>query len=81
MPLFVVALWHRAGSYTDRRSPSGGQHQRHLKSLKGFLAPIFPLSFTGTLQTLLLAIFGQLQILVDPYTDFEKATVGVRALQ
>ena len=26
-------------------------------------------------------MFGHLEILVDPYTDFAKGTVGVRALQ
>ena len=26
-------------------------------------------------------MFGQLEILVDPYTDFAKGTVGVRGLQ
>ena len=26
-------------------------------------------------------MFGQLEILVDPYTDFAKGTDGVRALQ
>ena len=26
-------------------------------------------------------MFGQLEILVDPYTDFAKGTTGVRALQ
>ena len=30
---------------------------------------------------LLIGMFGQLEILVDPYTDFAKGTVGVRALQ
>ena len=29
----------------------------------------------------MIGMFGQLEILVDPYTDFAKGTVGVRALQ
>ena len=30
---------------------------------------------------LLIGMFGQLEILVDPYIDFAQGTVGVRALQ
>ena len=35
----------------------------------------------GNFSDLLIGIFGQLEIFVDPYTDFAKGTVGVRALQ
>ena len=35
----------------------------------------------GNFADLLFGMFGQLEILVDPYTDFAKGTVGVRALQ
>ena len=35
----------------------------------------------GNFSDLLIGMFGQLEILVDPYTDFAKGTVGVRALQ
>ena len=35
----------------------------------------------GNFNDLLIGMFGQLEILVDPYTDFAKGTVGVRALQ
>ena len=39
------------------------------------------LSAVQGLADLLIGMFGQLEILVDPYTDFAKGTVGVRALQ
>ena len=35
----------------------------------------------GNFADLLIGMFGQLEILVDPYTDFAKGTVGVCALQ
>ena len=35
----------------------------------------------GNFAHLLIGMFGQLEILVDLYTDFAKGTVGVRALQ
>ena len=35
----------------------------------------------GNSADLLIGMFAQLEILVDPYTDFAKGTVGVRALQ
>ena len=35
----------------------------------------------GNFSDLLIGMFGQLEILVDPYTYFAKGTVGVRALQ
>ena len=35
----------------------------------------------GNFADLLIGMFGQLEILVDPYTDFAKGTVVVRALQ
>ena len=35
----------------------------------------------GNFADLLIGMFGQLEILVDPYTDLAKGTVGVRALQ
>ena len=35
----------------------------------------------GNFADLLICMFGQLEILVDPCTDFAKGTVGVRALQ
>ena len=35
----------------------------------------------GNSSDLLIGMFGQLEILVDPYTDFGKGTDGVRALQ
>ena len=35
----------------------------------------------GNFADLLIGMFGQPEILVDPYTDFAKGTVGVRALQ
>ena len=35
----------------------------------------------GNFADLLIGMFGQLEILVDPYTDFAKGTTGVRALQ
>ena len=35
----------------------------------------------GNFVDLLIGIFGQLEILIDPYADFAKGTVGVRALQ
>ena len=35
----------------------------------------------GNFSDLLIGMFGQLEILVDPYTDFAKGTTGVRALQ
>ena len=38
-------------------------------------------AFHGNFSDLLIRMFGQLEILVDPYTDFAKGTVGVRALQ
>ena len=34
-----------------------------------------------TCAWLLIGMFGQPEILVDPYTEFAKGTVGVRALQ
>ena len=37
--------------------------------------------FYGNFADLLIGMFAQLEILVDPYTDFAKGTVGVRALQ
>ena len=30
---------------------------------------------------MLIGLFGTLEILVDPYTDFAKGTTGVRVLQ
>ena len=30
---------------------------------------------------LLIGLYGTLEILVDPYTDFAKGTTGIRALQ
>ena len=35
----------------------------------------------GNFSDLLIGMWGSLEILVDPYTDFAKGTVGVRALQ
>lgn len=35
----------------------------------------------GNFSDLLIGMFGQLEILVDPFTDFARGTVGVRALQ
>nr|WP_255487904.1 phage major capsid protein [Synechococcus sp. TAK9802] len=35
----------------------------------------------GNFADLLIGMFGQLEILVAPYTDFAKGTVGVSALQ
>ena len=35
----------------------------------------------GNFADLLIGLFGSLEILVDPYTDFAKGSVGVRALQ
>ena len=35
----------------------------------------------GNFADLLIGMWGTLEILVDPYTDFAKGTVGVRALQ
>ena len=35
----------------------------------------------GNSADLLIGMFGQLEILLDPYSDFSKGTVGVRALQ
>ena len=35
----------------------------------------------GNFADLLMGLFGSLEILVDPYTDFAKGSVGVRALQ
>lgn len=35
----------------------------------------------GNFADLLIGMFGSLEILVDPFTDFAKGTVGVRALQ
>ena len=35
----------------------------------------------GNFADLLIGMFGKLEFLVDPYTDFAKGTVGVRALQ
>lgn len=35
----------------------------------------------GNFADLLIGMFGSLEILVDPYTDFAKGSVGVRALQ
>ena len=29
----------------------------------------------------MIGMFGNLEILVDPYTDFAKGTTGIRALQ
>ncbi|QNI81834.1 hypothetical protein SynRS9907_00986 [Synechococcus sp. RS9907] len=34
----------------------------------------------GNFADLLIGMFAQLEILVDPYTDLAKGTVGVRAL-
>ena len=34
----------------------------------------------GNFADLLIGMFDQLEILVDPYTDFAKGTVGVRCL-
>ena len=35
----------------------------------------------GNFADLLIGMLGQLEILVDPYTDFAEGTVGVPALQ
>ncbi len=35
----------------------------------------------GNFNDLLIGMWGSLEILVDPYTDFSKGTTGVRALQ
>ena len=35
----------------------------------------------GNFSDLLIGLFGTLEILVDPYTDFTKGTTGVRVLQ
>ena len=35
----------------------------------------------GNFNDLLIGMWGNLEILVDPYTDFAKGTTGVRALQ
>ena len=35
----------------------------------------------GNFADLYIGLFGELEILVDPYTDFAKGTTGVRALQ
>ena len=35
----------------------------------------------GNFSDVLIGLYGTLEILVDPYTDFAKGTVGVRALQ
>jgi hypothetical protein len=35
----------------------------------------------GNFSDLLIGLFGTLEILVDPYTDFAKGTTGVRVLQ
>ena len=35
----------------------------------------------GNFADLLIGLYGTLEVLTDPYTDFAKGTVGVRALQ
>ncbi len=35
----------------------------------------------GNFNDLLIGMWGSLEILVDPYTDIAKGTVGIRALQ
>ena len=35
----------------------------------------------GNFSDLLIGLFGMLEILVDPYTDFAKGTTGIKALQ
>ena len=35
----------------------------------------------GNFSDCLIGLFGTLEILVDPYTDFAKGTTGIRALQ
>ena len=35
----------------------------------------------GNFADLMIGMFGNLEILVDPYTDFAKGTTGIRALQ
>ena len=35
----------------------------------------------GNFSDLLIGLYGTLEILVDPYTDFAKGTTGIRALQ
>ena len=35
----------------------------------------------GNFADLLIGLYGTLEIIVDPYTDFAKGTTGVRALQ
>ena len=35
----------------------------------------------GNFNDLLIGLYGTTEILVDPYTDFAKATIGVRVLQ
>ena len=35
----------------------------------------------GSFSDLLIGLYGTLEILVDPYTDFAKGTTGIRALQ
>ena len=35
----------------------------------------------GNFADLLIGMWGNLEILVDPYTDFAKGTTGIRALQ
>ena len=42
--------------------------------------PTCPLSSTE-ISDLIIGLFGTLEILVDPYTDFAKGTTGVRVLQ
>lgn len=35
----------------------------------------------GNFADLLIGLYGTMEILVDPYTDFAKGTTGIRALQ
>ena len=35
----------------------------------------------GNFADLLIGLYGTLEVLVDPYTDFAKGTTGIRALQ
>tara|TARA_B100002051_G_C16537768_1_gene535986 strand:- start:115 stop:345 length:231 start_codon:yes stop_codon:yes gene_type:complete len=54
-----------------------------LKPLKGFRDRPTDLSafIYGNFTDLLIGLYGTLEILEDPYTDFAKGTTGIRALQ
>ena len=48
---------------------------------KGSSSGVCSAAIYGNFQDLLIGLFGSLELLADPYTQFQSGGVGVRALQ